>query len=131
MLLIGYARVYSVGQSPEVQLDKRTAHDCEKIHQEKLSGTTAQRPTKLKACLDYVRDGDLLVGTTLERLAHSTLDLHKILARLTDDDVGFRVLDQSLDTTAKYGRLKFSILTAVAEFENELRKERQREGREE
>ena len=127
MATIGYARVSSVGQSLEVQQDKLNEYGCTKIYQEKRSGTTANRP-QLKQCLDYVRDGDVLVITKLDRLARSTLDLHKIVEQLNSKNVGFKVLDQSIDTTTKEGRLMFSILASIAEFETELRKERQMEG---
>lgn len=127
MATIGYARVSSVGQSLEVQQDKLNEYGCTKIYREKRSGTTANRP-QLKQCLDYVRDGDVLVITKLDRLARSTLDLHKIVEQLNSKNVGFKVLDQSIDTTTKEGRLMFSILASIAEFETELRKERQLDG---
>ena len=82
----------------------------------------------MKQCLDYERDGDVLVITKLDRLARSTLDLHKIVEQLNTKNVGFKVLDQSIDTTTKEGRLMFSILASIAEFETELRKESQLEG---
>jgi len=122
-----YARVSSIGQSLEVQVDKLNEYGCHKIFQEKRSGTTAQRP-ELKNCLAYVREGDTLVITKLDRLARSTLHLHKIVNDLNNLGVGFKVLDQSIDTTTKEGRLMFSILASIAEFETELRKERQLEG---
>lgn len=127
MATIGYARVSTVGQSLDVQVDNLNDFGCDKIYQEKRSGTSADRP-ELKACLDYVRDGDVLVITKLDRLARSTLHLHKIVERLNSKNVGFKVLDQSIDTTSKEGRLMFSILASIAEFETELRKERQMEG---
>lgn len=127
MSIVGYARVSSVGQSLDIQVDNLTKYGCEKIYQEKRSGTTADRP-ELKQCLDYVRDGDVLVITKLDRLARSTLHLHKIVEQLNSKNVGFKVLDQSIDTTTKEGRLMFSILASIAEFETELRKERQLEG---
>jgi len=127
MSVIGYARVSSVGQSLDVQVDKLTEFGCEKIYREKQSGTTAQR-IELKSCLDYVRDGDVLVITKLDRLARSTLHLHSIINDLNNKNVGFKVLDQSIDTTTKEGRLMFAILASIAEFETELRKERQMEG---
>lgn len=127
MAIVGYARVSSVGQSLAVQVDNLNAYGCDEIFQEKKSGTTANRP-KLKECLKYVRKGDVLVITKLDRLARSTLDLHKIVDELNQKGVGFKVLDQSIDTTTKEGKLMFSMLAAVAEFETELRKERQLEG---
>ena len=127
MATIGYARVSTIGQSLDVQVDKLTKYGCDKIYQEKRSGTTADRP-QLKQCLDYVRDSDVLVITKLDRLARSTLHLHKIVEQLNSKNVGFKVLDQSIDTITKEGRLMFSILASIAEFETELRKERQLEG---
>lgn len=127
MATVGYARVSSVGQSLEVQLEKLNEYGCTKTYKEKKSGTTANRP-ELKKCLDYVRDGDVLVITKLDRLARSTLDLHRIVHGLNKKKVGFKVLDQSIDTTTKEGRLMFSILASIAEFETELRNERQVEG---
>jgi DNA invertase Pin-like site-specific DNA recombinase len=127
MAVIGYARVSSLGQSLDVQLDKLNGYGCDKIYSEKRSGVTAQRP-ELSKCLDYVREGDVLVITKLDRLARSTLHLHKMVDYLNSKDVGFKVLDQGFDTTTKEGRLMFSVLASIAEFENEIRKERQNEG---
>ena len=127
MALVGYARVSSSGQSLEVQLDKLRKYQCDKIYQEKKSGVTANRP-ELKKCLDYVREGDVLVITKLDRLARSTVDLHNILEQLNQKGVGFRVLDQSIDTTNATGKLLFGILASIAEFDTELRKERQMDG---
>ena len=127
MAIVGYARVSSSGQSLAVQLDKLSDAGCSEIFQEKRSGLTAQRP-ELKECLRFVRKGDVLVITRLDRLARSTLDLHKIVQELDDRGVGFRVLDQPIDTTTKEGRLMFSIIASIAQFETELRNERQMEG---
>ena len=127
MAIVGYARVSSSGQSLAVQLDKLSEAGCTEVFQEKRSGLTAQRPA-LKECLRFVREGDVLVITRLDRLARSTLDLHKIVQELDDRGVGFRVLDQPIDTTTKEGRLMFSIIASIAQFETELRKERQMEG---
>ena len=128
MAVVGYARVSSVGQSLEVQQEKLVSYGVDKLFAEKISGTTAARP-ELKSCLDYVREGDVLVITKLDRLARSTLHLHKIVNDLNERGVGFKVLDQSIDTTTKEGRLLFSILASLAEFETELRAERTNEGR--
>jgi DNA invertase Pin-like site-specific DNA recombinase len=127
MAIVGYARVSSVGQSLDVQVDKLNEFGCELIFKEKQSGTSAQRP-EFKKCIEYLRDGDILVITKLDRLARSTLHLHSTLDKLNQKGVGFKVLDQSIDTTRKEGRLMFSILASIAEFETELRNERQSEG---
>ncbi len=96
MALIGYARVSSVGQNLEVQLDKLKG--CHKIFQEKKSGASGRRP-RLEACLEYVREGDTLVVTRLDRLARSTLHLCKIADELERKQVNLQVLDQNINTS--------------------------------
>src|SRR5712692_1854751 len=125
MARVGYARVSSVGQSLNVQLDK--LHQCDKIFQEKQSGTSDQRP-RLQTCLEYVREGDTLVVTRLDRLARSTLHLCHIAAELQRKQVHLHVLDQHIDTSNATGSLVFHMLGAIAQFETELRAERQIEG---
>ncbi len=125
MASVGYARVSSAGQSLEVQQDKLS--ECEKLFEEKLSGTSSKRP-RLKACLEYVREGDTLVITKLDRLARSTLDLCQIAKELERKNVNLKVLDQNIDTSDATGRLLFNMLGAIAQFETEIRAERQRDG---
>ena len=125
MARIGYARVSSVGQSLDVQLDKLAG--CEKVFQEKKSGASPQRP-RLKACLEYVREGDALVVTRLDRLARSTLHLCQIAEELERKQVNLQVLDQHIDTGDATGRLLFNMLGAIAQFETEIRAERQMDG---
>ncbi len=125
MALVGYARVSSVGQTLAVQLDK--LKHCDKIFQEKVSGVTDKRP-QLQSCLAYVRQGDILVVTKLDRLARSTLHLCQIAAELERKEVHLQVLDQNIDTHSATGRLLFNMLGAIAQFETEIRAERQREG---
>lgn len=125
MALIGYARVSSVGQSLEVQLDK--LKHCERIFQEKKSAKGNSRP-RLDACLEYVREGDVLFVTRLDRLARSTLHLCQIAEELARKKVDLRVLDQNIDTSDATGRLLFHMLGAIAQFETELRAERQLDG---
>src|SRR5579884_3709400 len=125
MAHVGYARVSSVGQSLEVQLDK--LRSCDKTYQEKQSGSSSKRP-RLEACLEYVREGDTLVVSRLDRLARSTLHLCQIAAELQRKGVDLQVLDQQIDTTTSTGRLLFHMLGAIAQFETEIRAERQRDG---
>lgn len=128
MAIVGYARVSSTGQSLDVQIEKLNNYGCEKIYQEKISGVEQNRPELIK-CLDYVRDSkDTLVITRLDRMARSTLHLGHIIKQLNNKGVNFVVIDQSIDTTTSFGMLTFNILSSVAEFENEIRKERQKEG---
>lgn len=123
--MIGYARVSSVGQSLEVQLDRLGA--CDRVFEEKRSGITANRP-QLHACLNYLREGDTLVITKLDRLARSTYHLTQLAQSLQEKKIDLQVLDQQIDTTTPTGRLLFNVLASIAEFETEIRKERQLEG---
>lgn len=125
MALVGYARVSSLGQSLAVQLDK--LEGCDKVFQEKASAASGKRP-RLDACLEYVRKGDALVVTRLDRLARSILHLCQIAAELERKGVDLQVLDQNINTADATGRLLFDILGAIAQFETEVRAERQREG---
>ena len=125
MARVGYARVSTKEQRLEVQLEK--LKDCDKIYEEKLSGTDDKRP-KLQECLDYVREGDTLVVTRLDRLARSTLHLCEVAKLLERKGVSLVVIDQSIDTSTSSGRLLFNMLGAIAQFETEIRAERQAEG---
>ncbi len=125
MARIGYARVSSVGQSLAVQREK--LRHCDKIYEEMKSGALTTRP-RLAACLDYVREGDTLLVTRLDRLARSTLHLCQIAEELARKGVHLQVLDQQIDTSDATGRLLFTMLGAIAQFETELRAERQMDG---
>ena len=125
MARVGYARVSSVGQSLDVQLGKLS--HCDKVFQEKKSGTSDKRP-RLQACMEYVREGDTLVATRLDRLARSTLHLCQIAEQLKRKQVHLQVLDQNIDTSDATGRLLFHMLSAISQFETELRAERQMDG---
>ncbi|MEH8198238.1 recombinase family protein [Aeromonas allosaccharophila] len=126
--VIGYARVSSVGQSLDVQLDKLAQAGAEKIYQEKMSGKTAKDRQQLQAMLDYAREGDTVMITKLDRLGRSLADLLDIVNKLEAKGVTMKVLDQSIDTGSAQGRLMLSMLGAFAEFELEIRKERQMDG---
>jgi DNA invertase Pin-like site-specific DNA recombinase len=125
---VGYARVSTSGQSLDIQLDKLTAYGCTKIFAEKRSGKQAEGRPELQACLQFVREGDTLVISRLDRMARSILDLAKIADQLKKKGVSLRVLDQAIDTGTSEGRLMFSLLASFAEFENDIRAERQMDG---
>ena len=120
--MIGYARCSSPSPSLEVQLEQLKAAGCDRVFSEKRSGREADNRPELQRCLEYVREGDVLVICKLDRMARSLLDLAKISDRLSRKGVAFRVLDQAIDTTTAEGRLMFGMLGAFAEFENDLRR---------
>lgn len=128
-MLVGYGRVSSSGQSLDIQLEALTAAGCEKVFAEKMSGRSTTDREQLGMALDFVREGDTLVVTRLDRLARSVGDLHQIIEKLAAKQVGFRCLNQSgVDTDTSTGRLMLAVLGAVAAFENDIRRERQMEG---
>ena len=123
MTTVGYARVSSLGQ--DLSRSAREARGCDKIFKEKRSGVDLGRPA-LKACLEYLREGDTLLVTKIDRLARSTADLYRIISELAEKGVAFKVLDDpSIDTTSRTGKLVMGILALIAEFENDIRRERQ------
>ncbi|MDH3636212.1 MAG: recombinase family protein [Gammaproteobacteria bacterium] len=127
MAKVGYGRVSSIGQSLDVQKSKLDEFGCDKIYLDKHTGTTADRP-KLKEVRSYVRQGDSLIITKLDRLARSTFHLTQIADELKQKGVDLVVLDQNIDTSTPTGKLLFNVLASIAEFETEIRKERQMEG---
>lgn len=128
-MLVGYARVSSAGQSLEIQEEALRGAGCDKLFTEKRSGTSTGGRDALADALDFVREGDTLTVCRLDRLARSSQDLHNIIAKLNRKGVKFRCLQQSgVDTDSGMGKLVLAMLGAVAEFETDLRKERQREG---
>lgn len=128
MAVVGYARVSTTGQSLDVQVEQLRAAGCDEIFREKRSGTTREGRRELEAALRFVRKGDVFCVTRLDRLARSMIDLRKLVDALQDKQVGFRVLQQPIDTTKSEGRLMLHILAAFAEFETDIRKERQMDG---
>jgi DNA invertase Pin-like site-specific DNA recombinase len=124
---VGYARVSTLEQHLDVQLVKLTQAGCDPIFQEKRSGTDDKQPV-LAECLRYVRTGEALVVTRLDRLARSLPHLCTIARDLNQRGVHLVVLDQQIDTSTPSGELHFHMLGAIAQFENRLRHERQMEG---
>jgi len=126
-MLVGYARVSTQDQKPELQLDALQAAGCEKVFVEKASGAQRERP-ELKAALDYVRDGDTLVVWKLDRLARSMKQLIETVEGLEEKGIGFRSLTEAIDTTTAGGKLVFHVFGALAEFERSIIRERTRAG---
>ncbi len=120
---IGYARVSTADQSPELQLDALSNHGCEKIFEEMASGAQRDRP-QLKAAIEYARNGDTIVVWKLDRLARSLKQLIETIEHMEDRQVGFRSLTENIDTTTSGGRLIFHIFGALAEFERSIIRER-------
>ena len=127
--LVGYCRASSASQSVEIQVDQLKAAGCTEIFSEKRSGTSREGREQLEQAMRFVRRGDVLVVTRLDRLARSIADLSRIIEELTAKEVGFRCLQQGgVDTTSPEGRLMLQVLGAMAEFETAIRKDRQKEG---
>lgn len=129
-MICGYARVSTLDQVAgyEDQQRQLEAAGCTKLFCEQISGTSADGRQQLAAALDYVREGDVLVVTKLDRLARSVIDLMHIVETLRAKQVGLRILGLGLDTATPTGRLMLQVLGAVAEFEAAIIKERMRAG---
>lgn len=126
-MLVGYARVSTQDQTPELQLDALKVAECERVFEEKASGAQRDRP-QLMAALDYARKGDTIVVWKLDRLARSTKQLIETVELLEERGVGFRSLTENIDTTTSGGRLIFHIFAALAEFERAVIRERSSAG---
>jgi DNA invertase Pin-like site-specific DNA recombinase len=127
-MLVGYGRTSTISQEAGLEAQERDlkAAGVEKLFSEQVS-SVAERE-QLEAALDYVRNGDVLVVTKLDRLARSIRDLCSIVDRLTAKGVSLRILGMGLDTATANGRLMLNVLGSVAQFEREVMLERQREG---
>lgn len=129
-MLIGYARTSTLDQraSIEAQRKELSAAGCERIFAEQVSSVDTVAREKLAEALDFLREGDVLVVTRLDRLARSMRHLMELLGHLEERKAHLRILGSPIDTTTPTGRLMLNVLGAVAEFEREVMLERQREG---
>lgn len=127
--LVAYARTSTLDQKAglEAQLRDLASAGCTKTFKEHVSSIDKSRP-ELERALDYIREGDTLVVTKLDRLARSMADLMQIIARLEEKGVALRVLSMNLDTSTPTGKLMLNVLGSISQFERELMLERQREG---
>jgi len=129
MTLIGYARCSTLDQNTDDQVRRLIAAGCTKVFSEAgVSGKLAHRP-EWDACLTYLRDGeDVLVITKLDRAGRSIAHLIELGNNLRTRNIGFRAIDQGIDTTTATGRLFYNMIASFAEFERDLIVERTHEG---
>jgi DNA invertase Pin-like site-specific DNA recombinase len=128
MAKLGYARVSSTDQDLEIQISALRAAGCEVVRAEKVSGTSMNGREELKTILDFIRAGDVLVVKRLDRLARSLADLQDIVRGLKAKGAELAILDQNIDTATAAGKAFLNMLGVFAEFESDLRRERQLEG---
>ena len=125
----GYARVSTSDQDLSVQTAALKAAGCTVIRSEKVTGTSTEGREELHMLLSFLRAGDTLVVTRIDRLARSALDLHNIVADLTKRGVHLKATEQAaIDTASAEGKALLGMLAVFAEFETNLRRDRQAEG---
>ena len=125
--IIGYARVSTIEQNFDLQVDALTKAGCRPIYQEKLSGSLTNRP-ELECCMNYLRRGDVLVVWRLDRLGRGVKNLIEIVNQLKNKGIGFRSIQENIDTTTATGELIFHIFASLAQFERRLIQERTKAG---
>jgi DNA invertase Pin-like site-specific DNA recombinase len=126
-MLIGYARVSTLDQTLDLQRDALTAAGCEHIYTDIVSGSVTDRPG-LSEALSHLRAGDTLVVWRLDRLGRSLAQLIDTIRDLQERGIGFRSLQEQIDTTTSGGKLIFHVFGALAEFERDLIRERTHAG---
>lgn len=126
-MLIGYARVSTTDQNLDLQIDALTKIGCEKIFDDKISGSRAERPGLARA-MELLRKDDTLVVWKLDRLGRSVKNLVDLVADLQKQGIHFKSLTDSIDTGTPSGRFFFHVMASLAEMERELTAERTRAG---
>jgi len=125
---IGYARTSTVDQNLDAQIAALMAAGCGMVRQEQKSGTSLEDRSELKTILDFIHPGETLVVTRIDRLARSMRDLQIIVAQLKEKGAHLAATEQPVDTSTAAGKAFFDMLGVFAEFETNLRRERQAEG---
>ena len=128
MTAIGYARVSTEDQDTSIQVAALRAAGCTTIRTEKASGTSMQGRSELATILDFLRPGDVLMVTRIDRLARSIADLQTIVRAVREKGAALACTEQPIDTSTAAGKAFLDMLGVFAEFETNLRKERQAEG---
>jgi DNA invertase Pin-like site-specific DNA recombinase len=126
-MLVGYARVSTSEQDLSLQLDALKRAECERIFQDKASGSHTNRPG-LQEALSYMRQGDVLVVWKLDRIARSLKHLLEIVAQLEESGIEFKSIQEQINTTTSHGRFFFNVMGALAQMERELIIERTQAG---
>ena len=127
-MLYGYARVSTNEQDLSIQHEALKAVGCEVIRAEKMTGTTREGRAELATLLDFIREGDTLVVTRIDRLARSIADLQDIVRAIKAKGASLKATEQPIDTSTAAGKCFLDMLGVFAEFETNLRRERQMEG---
>jgi DNA invertase Pin-like site-specific DNA recombinase len=128
MARIGYARVSSNEQDLTIQNERLLNAGCEIIRLEKQSGTSLTKREELKTILSFLRSDDILVVTKIDRLARSVIDLQNIVGEIKNKNAFLEIIDQPINTSTASGKAFLDMLGVFAEFENNIRRERQMEG---
>lgn len=129
-MLVGYARTSTLDQKASIEAQARdlTAAGCEKLFSEQVSSVDVTNREQLAQALDFIREGDALVVTKLDRLARSVGHLLTIMETIKAKGADLRILSMGIDTATPTGKLMLTVLGGIAEFEREIMLERQREG---
>src|SRR6202521_1103487 len=128
MTIIGYARVSTTDQDLTIQETALRAAGCDVIRAEKRSGTSTSGRVELRTVLDFLRKGDVLMVTRIDRLARSIGDLQDIVRQVKARGASLKATEQPIDTGTAAGKCFLDMLGVFAEFETNLRRERQLEG---
>ena len=128
MAVYGYARVSTTDQDLSIQTEALKTAGCDVIRSEKVSGTSRNGREELERLMEFIREGDTLLVTRIDRLARSIGDLQDILRSLKAKGAALKATEQPIDTTTAAGKCFLDMLGVFAEFETNLRRERQMEG---
>lgn len=128
IMIFGYARVSRTDQNLDRQLDQLKKAGCDRIYQEKMTGTKKDRPELIRM-MDSLREGDTIIVCELTRLSRSVKDLFELVERINGTGADIKSLKEPwLDTTTPHGRLLFSVFSGISQFERDIIRERTIEG---
>ena len=128
MAVYGYARVSTTDQDLTIQIEALKAAGCEIIREEKISGTSREGRVELDTLMEFLREGDVLMVTRIDRLARSIRDLQNLVHDIRERGASLKATEQPIDTSTAAGKAFLDMLGVFAEFETNLRKARQIEG---